>query len=105
MLLCFLFVVTALSNLVIMSSKFGKDIEVCIIKFQEKNLNLNRDSNSDLHISSPALYHWAILVQLPLEIICQDSLMVEHRAGDLEVRVRVPVQVQIFLLKFDNVHL
>ena len=28
-----------------------------IIKFQEKNLNLNRDSNSDLQISSLALFH------------------------------------------------
>ena len=26
-------------------------------KFQEKNLNLNRDSNSDLQISNLALYH------------------------------------------------
>ena len=43
------------------------------IKFQEKNLNLNRDSNSDLQISSLALF-------------------------------RVPVQVQIFLLKFYNVN-
>ena len=49
-----------------------------IIKFQEKNLNLNRDSNSD-------------------------SSMVERQARDLEVRIRVPVQDQIFLLKFDNV--
>ena len=30
----------------------------------------------------------------------QDSLMVERQA--LEVRVRIPVQVQIFLLKFNN---
>ena len=30
----------------------------------------------------------------------QDSSMVEHQARDLEVRVRIPVQVQIFLLKF-----
>ena len=28
--------------------------------------------------------------------------MVERQARDLEVRVRVPVQVQIFLLKFDK---
>ena len=32
----------------------------------------------------------------------QDSSMVERQARDLEVRVRVPVQVQIFLLKFNN---
>ena len=31
-------------------------------KFQEKNLNLNRDTNSDLQIRSLALCHWAILV-------------------------------------------
>ena len=30
----------------------------------------------------------------------QDSSMVEHQARDLEVRVRIPVQVQNFLLKF-----
>ena len=30
----------------------------------------------------------------------QDSSMVERQGRDLEVRVRVPVQVQIFLLKF-----
>ena len=30
----------------------------------------------------------------------QDSLMVECKARDLEVRVRIPVLVQIFLLKF-----
>ena len=29
----------------------------------------------------------------------QDSSMVERQARDLEVRVRVPVQVQIFFLK------
>ena len=28
--------------------------------------------------------------------------MVECQARDLEVQVRVPVQVKIFLLKFDN---
>ena len=32
----------------------------------------------------------------------QDSSVVERQAGDLEVRVRIPVQVQIFLLKFNN---
>ena len=30
--------------------------------------------------------------------------MVERQARGLEVRVRVPVQVQIFLLKFNNVN-
>ena len=30
--------------------------------------------------------------------------MVERQARDLEVQVRVPVQVQIFLLRFDNVN-
>ena len=35
----------------------------------------------------------------------QDTSMVEHQAKDLEVRVLVPVQVQIFLLKFDDVNL
>ena len=32
----------------------------------------------------------------------QDSSMVEPQARDLEVRVIVPVQVNIFLLKFIN---
>ena len=32
----------------------------------------------------------------------QDSSMVERQARDLEVRVWVPVQVQIFLLKNSN---
>ena len=41
----------------------------------------------------------------------QDTSMVERQARDLEVRVRIPVQVQIFLLKFiesftkQNLHL
>ena len=30
----------------------------------------------------------------------QDSSMVERQTRDLEIRVRIPVQVQIFLLKF-----
>ena len=30
----------------------------------------------------------------------QDSSMAERQTRDLEVRVRIPVQVQIFLLKF-----
>ena len=30
----------------------------------------------------------------------QDGSMVEHQARDLEVRVRIPVQIQIFLLIF-----
>ena len=30
----------------------------------------------------------------------EDSPMVERQARDLKVRVRIPVQVQIFLLKF-----
>ena len=51
-----------------------------IIKLQAKNLNLNRDSNSDLH----------------------DSSMVERQASDREVRI--PVQVQILLLKFNNIY-
>ena len=34
----------------------------------------------------------------------QDSSMVERQARDLEVRVRVLVQVRIFFLKFDNVN-
>ena len=33
----------------------------------------------------------------------QDSSMVERQARDLEVQVRVPIQVQIFLLKCENV--
>ena len=32
----------------------------------------------------------------------QDSSIVERQARDLEVRVRIPVQVQNFILKFDN---
>ena len=39
---------------------------IIFIKFQEKDLNLNRDSNPDLQTSSLALYHRAILVQLPI---------------------------------------
>ena len=35
----------------------------------------------------------------------QDSSMVERQARDLEVRVRVLVQVQIFLLKFNKENL
>ena len=67
--------------------------KLCFIKYQEINLNLNRDLNSDLQISSLVLCHWAIL-----------ALKVECQARDLEVQVRVPVQVQIFLLKFSNVN-
>ena len=47
-------------------------LQKIFIEFQENNLNLNRDSNSDLHIS--------------------------------ERQARVPVQVQNFLLKFNNVN-
>ena len=32
----------------------------------------------------------------------QDSSMLERQARDIEVRVRVPVKVQIFLLKFET---
>ena len=42
--------------------------------FQEENLKMNWQEN-------------------------QDSTRVERQARDLEVRVRIPVQVQIFLLK------
>ena len=62
---------------------------ISIIKFQEKNLNLNREANSDLQISS---------------LEDQDSFMVEREVRDLKVRVRVPVQVQTLLLKFNNVN-
>ena len=41
-------------------------LKLILSNFKKKNLNLNQDSNSDLHISSMALYHWAILVQLPV---------------------------------------
>ena len=34
----------------------------------------------------------------------QDSSMVQRQARDMEVRVRVPVQVPIFILKCDNVN-
>ena len=37
-------------------------------KFQEKTWTLNRDSNSDLQISSLALYHWALLVHIPIHL-------------------------------------
>ena len=37
-------------------------------KFQEKNLNLNRDSNSNLQISSLALCRWAILVLITIPL-------------------------------------
>ena len=33
----------------------------------------------------------------------QDSSLVERQATDLEVRVQVPVQIQIFLLKFNSI--
>ena len=39
-----------------------------------------------------------------LELGPPDSSMAERQARDLEVRVRVPVQVQIFLLKSDDVN-
>ena len=48
--------------------KFGLCTFIYNIKFQEKNLNLNWDSNSDLQISGLALYHWAILVLLPVHL-------------------------------------
>ena len=32
----------------------------------------------------------------------RDSSMVEHQARNQKVRVRVPVQVEIFLVKCDN---
>ena len=77
---------------------------IYIIKFQEKNLNLNRDSNSNLQISSLALWHWAILVQVSRGKfegkLAGDSSLVERQARNLEVRVQT--QVQIFLLKFNN---
>ena len=81
---------------------------VYIITFHKKNVNLNRYSNSDLQISSLVLYHGAILVLLPVVQLFQeeslkmkwqdnqDSSMVEGQARDLEVRVRSPVQVQVF---------
>ena len=37
-------------------------------KFQEKNLNLNRDSSSDLQISTLVRCHWAILVLIPIHL-------------------------------------
>ena len=77
-----------------------------IIKFQEKNLNLNRDSNSDLQISSLAM--WQLFQEESFKVGWhenQDGSMVERQARDLEVRVRVPVQVQIFFLKFNRKHL
>ena len=58
----------------------------CLVKFQEKNLNLNR-------FEEGLRMNWQLN---------QDSSMVERQARDLEARVRVPVQVQFFLLKFDN---
>ena len=48
-----------------------------IIKFQEKNPNPNRDWN-------------------------QDSSMMEGQVRDLEILLRVPVWVRIFLLKYNN---
>ena len=76
-------------------------------KFQEKNLNLNRDLNSDLQISSLALSgsYSNSPSNSPLEMFAtfyknQDSLMANRQTKDLEVRVQIPVQVQIFLLKF-----
>ena len=70
------------------------------IKFQEKNLNLNQDSNSDLQPCSGMLFQEeGVRVNWQMN---KDSSMVERQARDLEVRVRVPVQVQIFLLKCDN---
>ena len=44
----------------IISENKPYNLRLCTLtfnKFQEKNLNLNRDPNSDLQISSLALYH------------------------------------------------
>ena len=65
----------------IISENILYNLRICTFtlhKFQEKDLNLNRDSNLELHESS----------------------MAERHTRDLEVRVRIPVQVQIFFLKF-----
>ena len=82
-------------------------IENLLHKFQEKNLNLNRDSNSDLQISSLALWSGSYSnspSNSPLEMSATSTRLYVpwHYTRDLEVRVRVPVQVQIFLLKFNN---
>ena len=52
-----------------------------------------------------ALQWWQLFQEEGLKINWhenQDSSMVERQARDLEVRVRVPVQVQIFLLKYNK---
>ena len=57
-------------------------------------MNLNRDSNSDMLFQEESLgVNWQFN---------QDSSMVERQTRNLEARVRVPVQVQIFLSKFNN---
>ena len=66
-------------------------LEIYIIRFQEKNLNLNRDRM--------LLQEERLRVNWQLN---QDSSMVERQARDLVVRVRDPVQVQILLLKSEN---
>ena len=55
----------------IISENKPYNLRVCTFafhKFQEKNLNLNWDSNSDLQISSLALYHGGNLILLPIHL-------------------------------------
>ena len=60
------------SHLILGISPGSKMVDSYIIitlhKFQEKNLNLNRNSNFDLQISSLALCHWAILVLIAIHL-------------------------------------
>ena len=52
-----------------------------------------------------ALQSWQLFQEESLKVNWQenqDSLMVERQARDLEVRIRIPVQAQIFLLKLND---
>ena len=61
-------------NLIISENK-PYNLRLCTFTFQLESLKVNWNKN-------------------------QDSSMAERQARDLEVRVRIPVQAQIFLLKF-----
>ena len=78
------------------------DIPFTLHKFQEKNLNLNRDSNLDIQISSLALCHWAILVLIPINLqtlllkclpLLQDCMIHEIKVYMIEFITAVPFLV------------
>ena len=69
-------------------------------------------SLSDQYMAARAMDHialrkWQLFQEESLMVNWQEnqsSSKVERQARDLEVRIRAPVQVQIFLLKFNNVN-